>query len=391
MEVSDISFPLSIRYVDLDADADAPVFPEDDRTQALTYFRLRGIPVGHRFISPGDASSLRHPKVAIDEAICRHLSSTLESPSTDLGASVLICTRDRAEDLRKCLASLVGQTMKPREIIVVDNASKTGQTRDVVLAAGATYVREDRPGLDFARNAAIRAATADIVAFTDDDVVLHPLWLENLTKAFDRPEIVCVTGLVLPGELDTPAQFVFETRWGFGRGYKRIDFGPDYYVRHHGRGCPVWEIGAGASQAFRRSVFADVGLFDTRLDVGAAGCCGDSELWNRLLFHGYTCRYEPTAVAWHFHRREMEGLRKQIRAYMSGHTASLLVQYQRTGGSGNLKRVLFSLPRYYARKLYRYARWGRRADTMFVFSEIKGCLEGIWFIVRRPRIPEARF
>jgi hypothetical protein len=89
------------------------------------------------------------------------------------------------------------------------------------------------------------------------------------------------------------------------------------------------------------------GGFEERLDVGAAGCSGDSEFWNRILHTGGVCRYEPGAVIYHFHRRTVEGLRAQIRAYMRGHIAALLVQYERTGERGNLRRIYRSLPGWY--------------------------------------------
>jgi hypothetical protein len=76
-----------------------------------------------------------------------------------------------------------------------------------------------------------------------------------------------------------PGQLQFETYWGFGRGYRRMDFSSVFFESDRLRGCPVWEIGAGANMAFRREVFEKVGLFDERLDVGAAGCSGDSEFW----------------------------------------------------------------------------------------------------------------
>jgi GT2 family glycosyltransferase len=221
--------------------------------------------------------------------------------------------------------------------------------------------------------------------FTDDDVVLHERWLECLMAAFDAPEIMAVTGLVLPGELETQAQYIFETQWGFGRGYTRIDFDADFYRQHRAYGCPVWQIGAGASMAFRREIFERIGLFDERLDVGAAGCSGDSEYWNRILHHGFTCRYEPAATAFHFHRRSLDGLARQIRAYMSGHVAALLVQYQRTGEYGNLRRIVTSLPHYYLRRILRRLRHGRTAENYMLRQELLGCIDGLIFYLKAAR------
>ncbi|MGI4808004.1 MAG: glycosyltransferase family 2 protein [Janthinobacterium lividum] len=299
--------------------------------------------------------------------------------------SVVICTRDRAEELRRCLSSLEQQTRVPNEIIVVDNASKDTRTRAVTLAAGVHYVREDRSGLDIARNTGAQAARGDIVAYTDDDVHLHPRWLERLTAAFDAPDVMVVTGLVLPAELATQAQRYFETFWSFARGYVPLDFDQAFFRIDRTHSCPAWEIGAGASMAFRREVFEHVGLFDERLDVGAAGCSGDSEYWHRILSHGFRCRYEPSAAAYHFHRRDLPGLSRQIFAYMRGHAAALMVQYERTGNYGNLRRAFVTLPHLYARRVARGLLRGWSDRDLMIADEIRGFLSGLLFYLRTPR------
>ena len=96
--------------------------------------------------------------------------------------------------------------------------------------------------------------------------------------------------------------------------------------------------------AFRRGIFDEIGYFDERLDVGQAGCSGDSEYWYRLLASGHTCRYEPTAVIWHHHRLLIEELNKQIYPYMRGHAAALMVQYERTGDRGTLRQAFLTMP-----------------------------------------------
>lgn len=302
--------------------------------------------------------------------------------------SVVICTRDRPDCLARCLASLPAQTRPPNQVVVVDNASRDGgRTRAAALAAGVNYVREDRAGLDVARNRGVAAATGDIVAFTDDDVFLHPRWLERLVAAFDDDRVLAVTGLVLPAELDTEAQRHFETYWSFGRGFDRIDFGASFFAVDRRQGCPAWEIGAGANMAFRRDVFARIGPFDERLDVGAAGCSGDSEFWHRVLTHGGICRYEPSAVVFHHHRRDFDALARQIFAYMRGHAAALLVQYERSGNPGNLRRALATLPAWYARRGLRCLIRGRSEQDLLLWHEIRGYVSGLLFYWRTPRPP----
>jgi GT2 family glycosyltransferase len=302
-------------------------------------------------------------------------------------ATVVICTRDRADMLARTLASLREQTRPPDQIVVVDNASRDEATRAVALMAGVDYVREDRPGLDIARNRGARAATGEIVAYTDDDVAVHPRWLERLIEAFDSPSVAAVTGLVLPGELETDSQIVFERHWGFGRGFRRIDFDRDYFATHRHHGCPVWRIGAGASMAFRRETFASVGYFDERLDVGAAGCCGDSEYWYRILAAGLTCRYESSAVAFHFHRRERDALARQIFAYMRAHVVASFIQFERHKHVGNLRHVFLGMPYWYARRIVRWMIRGTDDTNRLLLVEMRGALAGLAYYLRARRTP----
>jgi len=194
-----------------------------------------------------------------------------------------------------------------------------------------------------------------------------------------------VTGLVLPAELATEAQLHFETYWSFGQGYHRQDFDPARFAAHANGVFPAWNVGAGASMAFRRQVFDRVGFFDERLDVGQAGCSGDSEFWYRLLAKGYSCRYEPSSVAFHFHRRTMEGLSSQIFHYMRGHTAALLVQHERTGIAANRAQALRRMPRWYAGRLWDRLRGSSTPRDRFLKEEISGCLSGILFYYRNRR------
>lgn len=302
-----------------------------------------------------------------------------------LSASVVICTRDRPEELQRCLAFLSKQTYPPREIVVVDNASRDQRTKDVALAARAIYVREDRAGLDIARNTGARRATSDIVAYTDDDVILHQRWLECLVAAFDHAKIMAVTGLVLPAELATEAQLHFETHWSFGQGYHRQDFDAVRFAAHGNGVFPAWKIGAGASMAFRREIFDRVGFFDERLDVGQAGCSGDSEFWYRLLAKGYSCRYEASSVAFHFHRRTMKGLSSQIFHYMRGHAAALLVQHERTAIAANRTQAFCRMPLWYVGRLCHRLCGRRTPKDRFLKEEISGYLSGFAFYYRNSR------
>ena len=374
-----------VRHVLLDDDGRYTLAPAPEPGfDGMLVFWWRDRPVAHRPVS-GAKSEPAAGRIDT-EGLARIAAEEAQAAPARLDASVLICTRDRPDELRRCLASLPQQTLRPREVMVIDNASRDGRTREVALAAGAIYLREDRPGLDIARNAGARRATSSIVVYTDDDVLLHPTWLERLVAAFDAPQIAAVTGLVLPGELATEAQRHFETYWSFGRGYLRRDFDAQQFAAAHRGGLfRAWEIGAGASMAFRREVFDRVGYFDERLDVGQAGCSGDSEFWYRVLANGMACRYEPRSVAFHFHRRTIDGLADQIHHYMRGHAAALLVQWERTGIGANRRQAFVAMPKWYAGRVWRRLRGARTPRDRFLRQEVLGYLCGLVFYLRRRR------
>src|SRR5204862_3358204 len=96
-----------------------------------------------------------------------------------------VCTRDRAADLDRCLQALTTLAPAAHEILVVDNASRTDHTRRTAEAySQVRYIYEPRPGLDWARNRAIGEATGDVIAFTDDDVIVDRRWVGALQQAF---------------------------------------------------------------------------------------------------------------------------------------------------------------------------------------------------------------
>jgi glycosyltransferase involved in cell wall biosynthesis len=304
-------------------------------------------------------------------------------PASDL--SVIICTKDRATDLDVCLMHLKDQTCKPLEIIVVDNGSSTNATENVCQKYNVHYVREDRIGLDIARNTGVRVAQGSIVAYTDDDTLPHSHWIDEISKTFLNPTVDAMTGLVIAASLETEAEVIFEKYWPFNRGYVPKKYDRNFFNTHLENGPPVWEIGAGANMAFRKKVFQEAGYFDERLDAGAAGCNGDSEMWYRLLASGKIIEYNPRAVVEHKHRTSIESLKKQLHAYMRGFTVAILIQYSNFGHAGNLRHLFKVVPVYYLsliRKGFPYYNHQYRT----LFSELTGVVSGLFYFLRNRRI-----
>ena len=369
---------------------------------------------GGRPIGTVDVRNGRRP-IAADElrdAIVRRLGwsvlqamlseqwTALATPSPALPstvpASVVVATYDRPAELARCLDRLRAQdTRRPVEIVVVDNHPASGLTRPVVAAApGVVLVEEPRQGLAYARNAGFLAARGAVVACTDDDVIVSPGWLEALVAPFAEPDVMAVTGNVLPLELETPAQWFYEMYGGLGRGFERQSFDGSWFRSFRGA-VPTWNLGATANAAFRASAFdhPSIGLMDEALGPGMPSGVGeDTYLFYRLLAADFRLVYEPAAFVWHRHRREMPALRRQMFGYAKGHVAYHLTTWLRDGDRRGLTRLALRLPPWHARQLLRWAYAQTQGTVPYPLSlvllEIAGHVAGplaLWRSRRRVR------
>jgi GT2 family glycosyltransferase len=219
--------------------------------------------------------------------------------TTTLEICAAICTHDRPISLRRTLRSLISQTVTPSEILVVDNAPSSGDTRRLIRNEFPTvrYVKEPTPGLDFARNRALNETAKKIVAFLDDDVVADPDWTAAIESVFlESEKIVICTGKVRAYSLKTEGQRLFEANGGFARGDKRIHLPADRKQRLRGLKAPLiaWSIsiGSGCSLAVKREAVINLGGFDEALDIGTilpGG--GDLDILWRTLDSGYEVVY----------------------------------------------------------------------------------------------------
>lgn len=217
--------------------------------------------------------------------------------------SVIVCSYNRSQSLSQTLASLAQQAQPTGhlwELIVIDNNS-TDDTADVVKAFAAAsafelrYLLEKSQGLSHARNAGIRAAHGDIIAFTDDDVTVDPHWLVELVKIFDQFDCMAVGGRIIPvwtGQ--KPA-------WLELNGPNRLHSGTVVSFDCGEQPCELSKSPIGANMAFRKAAFAKYGLF--RTDLGKRGndsMIGEEvEFCTRLLGGGDKVAYAPSAIVYH--------------------------------------------------------------------------------------------
>jgi GT2 family glycosyltransferase len=263
--------------------------------------------------------------------------------------SVIVCTTfERETELRDCLESLDRLDYPHREVLLVDNRpddSHEGSAAWMERFPSFRLVRERQPGLSAARNRGLSEASGEIVAFTDDDVVVEAGWLTAFARRFaSHPEEVGISGIAVPRELETEAQMRLEEYYGgFGpRIFQPVGRRLESTGRGAFRAARVAEtaegggrlnvfslydpgcLGVGANIAFRADELRSLGGFDVRLGVGTPSKGGeDIVTWIRLAWRGRSLGFEPAAIVWHVHRRGDEQLRQQLADYGVGFSAAM--------------------------------------------------------------------
>lgn len=225
-------------------------------------------------------------------------SIRMPTPSSPV-ASIIVCTRNRADDLEKTCVELLAMIAQapPCELLVVDNGSN--DRTPVLLTELAAHnpdrlhwIREPRPGLSTARNTGIAQTHGEIVIFIDDDAIPDEGWLAALVTEFSDPGIWAAGGPVRP-IISSAFPDWFSARFlpylsAWDRGSEAEDLSYNEYPR-------------GTNMAFRRRVFSDLGTFLPQL--GRQGrslrSCEETELCLRIERSGHRIRYLPAARVVH--------------------------------------------------------------------------------------------
>ncbi|MFF7723271.1 glycosyltransferase [Streptomyces luteogriseus] len=323
----------AVQVAELDLDGDEAVLSPGPGSPPVTHgevfvlVRRGGRPVGTLL---GRVPEGADPKAVLaDRARAECGPAVGGGPGQPPFTTVVVATRERAGQLARALDSLLAQDHPRFEIVVVDNAPVTDETRELVerkYAERVRYVCEPVPGLAAAHNAGLDAVRGEVVGFTDDDVVADPRWLTELTAPFAADAgLGCSTGLILPARLTTPAQVLLESHGGFAKGFTPRTYDP---ARPPGDE-PLFpftagRFGSGANMAFRTAVLRSVGGFDPATGAGTAARGGD-DLYGfvRVLAQGHRLHYTPYALVWHHHRETWRDLETQAYGYGAGLTAYL--------------------------------------------------------------------
>lgn len=210
--------------------------------------------------------------------------------------SVIVCTRDRPQQLKRCLYSFE-EAVAPKgnwELFVVVNDSSDG-TLEVLdrfskkRSLPLKYCIETKPGLSRARNHGITRAAGEILAFTDDDCLVSQSWMTAILNEFGKDKRLRVlAGRVERADLcDLPI--------GVRTFSDRLAISSFSQIMERLIGC---------NMAFRREVFEIIGMFDTRLGAGTpTGSAEDTDIFYRAVKADMKTYYVPEVFIRHAHGR----------------------------------------------------------------------------------------
>lgn len=344
------------RVVDIDIEQPLPEIDPDERySSAWVVARRGGIPRGATSVDlDGGPAAVREQLATLvarpDISGVRPWDAAPLEDSELPRISVVVPTIvARREDIARCIEQLGRLDYPDFEVLLVDNR-RVPPADDFLPALvdglpWLTVVHEPRPGISAARNAGVARATGSVVAFTDDDVRVEAGWLRALgTRIVRQPELDAVTGLILPAEMETPAQIWYERYYGGFSGERtfapltlqaesggRWRRGSRVAVRDSaGETVRVFAVygsgafGAGANMAFRKQTLDRLGGFDLALGTGTPARGGeDLAVLIGVLWTGGVLGYEPGAVAHHRHRQGYSELVDQLEGNGLGFTAML--------------------------------------------------------------------
>ena len=279
--------------------------------------------------------------------------------------SVLICTRNRPDDIILVMPHIMSQDYPDYEVVIIDQSADDVSEQRVKAAYGhdprLRYIRPGTVGLSIARNQAMQEARYELCACTDDDVEVPVDWLTKINAAFGKyPEADVFFGPVLipHDQLES----------------KDLHFACLYF--HEARVLNRGELfGMGANMVMRKSFFAKVGEFDALLGAGAVlpGSEEHDWLYRAHLIDG-VIRLDPTITIEHRAARTYEQWLR-VHYLVAYGDAAFAVKHLRCG---DLKMLLLVVRRLIHSGLRVILNLVRRRKWRFDAVYVKRYWLGIW-------------
>lgn len=219
--------------------------------------------------------------------------------------SIIIPTKNNQDTIRELLTSLINQSIKPDEIIVVD--SSEDHTPDIVLEFPVKLVRMPANGANSARNAGVKISSGDIIAFIDGDCKADKDWLKCILQGFENENIACVGGSVKTSNLDNFFGRYGELSW--------IPLMPEYendYTINEGNFLKRKPISA--NMAVAKDIFTKIGYFDEIFRGGYE----EFDYEYRIVKSNFNILCLKEAIVEHKHRETFNSLLSQYYRYGLG-------------------------------------------------------------------------
>jgi len=226
-------------------------------------------------------------------------------------ASVAICTYNRCGFLKDSIKAVSEQqTDFEYEVLVVDNNS-SDDTKSVVedmcrLYSNVRYIHEPNQGLSYARNRALHEAAGEIIAYTDDDGLAQPGWLQGLIDEFGDTQVGGVAGKIT---LDLPKD---------APSWLKPELHP--YLAAYDKGTESIETSEfyGCNFAVRRELAIELGEFSVELGFNGGELLPgeETDLARRMILADHKIRYAPSAIVIHrisLSRLSEDWFRKRLR------------------------------------------------------------------------------
>lgn len=201
--------------------------------------------------------------------------------------SLVISTANRPREISALLNSLRRQTVKPQQVVVVDQSADDATERSVLAGKGelpVTYLKDDRKGLSRGRNLGLSLVMGDVVGFPDDDCIYPPDTLDKVQKHFSGdPALGILTGMSI-----TPTGTPSQGRWGSA---------PRPIDRYN-----IWTSQTSYTTFYKIETFRRAGEFNEDLGVGSGtrwGAGEETELMLRALRNGAKALYDPALKIMH--------------------------------------------------------------------------------------------
>jgi GT2 family glycosyltransferase len=224
--------------------------------------------------------------------------------------TVVICTRDRAPQLRRTLAALDDQTGRAPRVTVVDQSDELDPelARRAERQAGLTLIRDSGRGLSRARNLGWLNTPSEWLVFLDDDCIPEPAWLgaieDEIAARADADYVSCEVEEYEPPDAEYKAYSIFSV---------------SSPTRLTGRWTRPSALGYGACYAVRRSTVERLGGWDERLGAGAPDfpASDDMDFNFRLMRSGGVAYLTPHGRVLHDQWRPPDALAPLYRGYMA--------------------------------------------------------------------------